>query len=79
MNEKEQKAKKTMLKMSSKFWKTLLIVLSVLLIFAGPTYMVYVLINILEINYFISMGSGFAFFIVGLVLLLYLIKKGIIT
>jgi hypothetical protein len=79
MTENEQKAKKTMLNVSSKFWKTFLIVLAVLLIFAGPTYMIYVLINILDINYFISMGSGFAILIVGLVLLWYLIKKGIIT
>jgi len=73
MNEKEQKI------MGSKFRNALLIVFAVLLIFAGPTYIVYALNSVLGINYFVSIGSGFALFIIGLVLLLYLIKKGVIT
>jgi hypothetical protein len=79
MVEQGQKTKRTMLNVSSKFWKALLVVFAVLLIFVGPTYMIYVFESVLNINYFISVGSGFALFIFGLVLLLYLIKKGVIT
>jgi hypothetical protein len=79
MVEQGQKTKRTMLNVSSKFWKALLVVFAVLLIFVGPTYMIYVFESVLNINYFISVGSGFALFIFGLMLLLYLIKKGVIT
>jgi len=79
MTEKEQKNKKAMLNTDSKLWKTLLIVLAAVLMFAGPTYLVYAFNNILDINYFVSVGSGFALFIIGLVLLLYLIRKGVIS
>jgi len=67
------------LDLSSKFWKTLLTVLAAFLTFAGPTYMVYVLMNILKIGYFVSMISGFVLFIVGLLLIWYLIRKKIIS
>ncbi len=79
MSEKEQKSGKTSLNIGSKFRRTLLIIVTVFLIFAGPTYAVLVLLKVLDVEYFISMGSGFALFIVGLVLLLYLIKKGVIS
>ncbi|MGQ9530218.1 MAG: hypothetical protein ACUVTC_02145 [Candidatus Bathycorpusculaceae bacterium] len=65
--------------LSSRFWRTLLLVLAALLTFAGPTYFVYVLNIILEINYAVSMASGFALFLVGLALIWYLIKKGVIS
>jgi len=65
--------------LSSKFWKTLLTVLAAFLTFAGPTYMVYVFINILKIDYFISMSSGIILFIAGLLLIWYLIKNKIIS
>jgi len=67
------------LDLSSKLWKTLLTVLAAFLTFAGPTYMVYVLMNILKIDYFFSMISGIVLFIAGLVLIWYLIKKKIIS
>jgi len=67
------------LDLSSKFWKTLLTVLAAFLTFAGPTYMVYVLMNILKIDYFVSMISGIVLFIAGLVLVWFLIKKKIIS
>jgi len=80
MTEKEQKSKSgTSLNLSSKFWKTILVVLAVLLIFAGPTYIVYALLNVLDMDYVVSMASGFALFMVGLVLLLYLINKKVIS
>jgi len=67
------------LDLSSKFWKTLLTVLAAFLTFAGPTYMVYVLMEILKIDYFVSMTSGIVLFVAGLVLIWYLIRKKIIS
>lgn len=67
------------LNLSSKFWKTLLTVLAAFLTFAGPTYMVYVLMKILKIDYFVSMTSGIVLFVAGLVLIWYLIRNKIIS
>jgi len=82
MTEKKRESKcKTSagLDLSSKFWKTLLTVFAAFLTFAGPTYVVYVLINILKIEYFLSMISGIVLFIIGLVLIWYLIKNKVIS
>ena len=65
--------------MSSKFMRVLLIIVTVFLIFAGPTYVSYLLSNILNVNYVASVASGFALFIAGLVLMWFLIRKKIIT
>lgn len=67
------------LNLSSKFWKTLLTVLAAFLTFAGPTYIVYALINIMKIDYFVSIASGIVLFVAGLVLIWYLIRKKIIS
>jgi hypothetical protein len=64
---------------SSKFWKVFLVIVAVFLIFAGPTYISYLLFNILNVNYVASIVSGFALFIVGLFLMWFLIRKKIIT
>jgi hypothetical protein len=64
---------------SSKFWRVLLVIVAVFLIFAGPTYFSYLLFNILNVNYVASIVSGFALFIVGLFLMWFLIRKKIIT
>jgi hypothetical protein len=64
---------------SSKFMRVLLIIVSVFLIFAGPTYVSYLLFNILNVNYVASVVSGIALFIAGLLLMLFLIRKKIIT
>jgi len=82
MTEKKQKEKRRIsakLNLNSQFWKTFLIVLAALLTFAGPTYAVLVFMKIFEINYTFSMISGFALFIAGLLLILYLIKKKVIS
>jgi len=80
MAEKKQKDKSIRPDLSSKFWKTFLVVLAVFLTFAGPTYMVYVVfLKILKLDYIVSMTSGFALFIVGLVLIWYLIKRKVIS
>jgi hypothetical protein len=79
MAKEEQKGgSSSPLSLSSKFLRTFLIILAVFMIFVGPTYMVYALLRVLDLSYSISMASGFAIFIVGLVLLFYLIKKGVL-
>jgi hypothetical protein len=80
MTEKKEKSKSTRLDLNSKFWKTFLVILAVFLTFAGPTYVVYVVfLKILKMDYAVSIASGFALFIVGLVLIWYLIKRKVIS
>jgi hypothetical protein len=79
MNEEAKEAKSPRFDTSSKFTKTLLVVAAVFLIFVGPSYFVYVAVNVLELDYAISMGSGIALFFVGLVLLWYLVRNKVIS
>ncbi len=82
MAEEEQRGRSkqsSKLNLNSRFWKAFLLVVAVFLIFAGPTYVVYVLMSVLDISYAFSMASGFVLFVVGLVLLLYLIKNRAIS
>lgn len=76
---KKDSSGKSKLDLSSNFWKAFLTLLAALLTFAGPTYVVLVLLNVLEINYAVSMVTGFILFIAGLALIWYLIKKKIIS
>lgn len=62
----------------SKFGRISLVVISVLLIFAGPTYVPYAMTE-LKINYVASIGAGFVLFIIGILFMLFLIRKKIIT
>ena len=62
---------------NSKFMRTSLLIITVLLIFAGPTYVPYVLIS-LNIYYWASVLVGLVLLIVGLVLLWFLIRKKIV-
>jgi hypothetical protein len=64
---------------SSKFMRVFLILVSVILIFAGPTYVPYVLVDVLKVDYIASIVSGFVLFIVGLLLMWFLIRKKVIT
>ncbi len=64
--------------LNSTFWKVFLIILAVLLMFAGPTYLVLILINALNINYGISMVIGFTLFLLGLSIMFFLIRRKII-
>jgi len=64
--------------LTSGFWRTLLIIFAALLTFAGPTYVVYAFNSVLKIDYAISIVSGFVLFIVGLVMLVFLIRKKVI-
>jgi len=63
----------------SKFWRITLVIVSMLLIFVGPTYVPYVLANILKRNYFASIGIGFVLFVIGMGFMVFLIRKKIIT
>ena len=63
----------------SKFWRITLVVVSMLLIFNGPTYGPYAFVNLLKISYFASIGAGIILFIIGMVFMLFLIRKKIIT
>ncbi len=65
--------------MSSKFGKVVMTILAVFLVFAGPTYVVYGLAIILKMDLAASFGVGLVLFIVGLLLMRYLMKKKIIT
>jgi hypothetical protein len=65
--------------LESKFSKIALTLVAVLLIFIGPTYVPYLMADVLRIEYFASIGVGLVLFIVGLVLLVYLIRKKVIT
>jgi len=79
MSEEVQEAKSPRFDTSSRFTKALLVVVAVFLIFVGPTYFVYLAVNVLELDYAISMGSGIALFAVGLVLLGYLVRNKVIS
>ena len=59
----------------SKFMKIALTIVSVFLIFVGPTYIPYLLVDILHADYIASVAVGAVLFIVGLVMLIYLIRK----
>ncbi len=64
---------------SSKFWRVLLTIISVFMIFAGPTYVIYGLVILLKVNLVASFGVGFFLFAVGLVLMRYLVHKKVIV
>ena len=63
----------------SKFTRIALTIVSVLLIFVGPTYIPYLLSSVLGVDYFASIGLGIVLFIVGIAMLVYLIRKKVIT
>jgi hypothetical protein len=65
--------------LTSKFWRVFMVVVAVFLIFAGPTYVSYVLADILKADYIASIVSGITLFVVGLVLIIFLARKKILT
>ena len=64
---------------SSKFGKILLTIIAVFLIFAGPTYIIYGLAIVLNVNLAASFAIGFILFIVGLVMMRVLVQKKVIN
>ena len=64
---------------NSKFMKILLVLTTVFLIFAGPTYVSYLLSEVLNLNYFVAVTVGFSLFLLGLFLIYFLVRNKIIT
>ncbi len=58
--------------------RALLLIVTGLLLFGGP-YLVYILVNVVQFNYYLSMVSGLILFLIGGLLLWYVIKRKIIT
>ena len=63
----------------SKFWRITLVIVSMLLIFVGPTYLPYAMVDVLKIGYLTSIGVGFVLFVAGMLLMLFLVRKKLIT
>ena len=64
---------------NSKFMKIFLVLTTVFLIFIGPTYVSYLLSEVLNLNYIVSVTVGFSLFLLGLLLMYFLVKNKIIT
>ena len=67
-----------MFDLNSKFMRTALVIVAVLLIFAGPTYVPYVMNGILKVDYVASVIVGIVLLVVGIGLLWFLVRKKII-
>jgi uncharacterized membrane protein (DUF373 family) len=78
MTENRENQESSGFDVNSKFWRTTLVIAAVILIFVGPTYVPYLFVDILKVEYFAAIGVGFVLLIVGLVLLWYLIRKKVI-
>jgi hypothetical protein len=65
--------------LDSKFWRIMLIIIAVFLIFIGPTYIPFLLSDVLKLDYIASIVIGGVLFIVGLIVMLFLIRKKVIT
>ena len=65
--------------LDSKFMQILLVIAVAFLLFAGPTYVPYVLSSILDVGGAAPMITGFALFIVGIFLMIFLVRKKIIS
>jgi hypothetical protein len=63
----------------SKFMRVFLILISAVLIFTGTTYVPFILSDALKLDYIASISIGFVIFIVGIFLMIYLIRKKVIT
>jgi len=64
--------------MSSKYWRLLLVILAGFFTFGAP-YAVYIANRILKRGVFFSFASGLLSFIIGLVLIWYLIRNKVIS
>jgi hypothetical protein len=62
----------------SKFMKVAMTIVAVFLMFIGPTYIPFLLSDVLKIDYIASIGLGAVLFILGLVVLIYLVRKKVI-
>jgi len=64
--------------LNSKFMRVFLVLVAALLVFAGPTYVPYVLTDLLHVNQVAAVVFGFVLLVMGLALMWYLIRKKII-
>jgi hypothetical protein len=64
--------------LDSKFMKVAMTIVAVFLIFVGPTYIPYLLSDVLKVDYIASIVVGALLFIFGLIVLVYLIRKKVI-
>ena len=62
----------------SRLMKAILTVVTVFFIFVGPTYIPYLLSDLLKVDYIASISIGAILFIVGLLMLLYLVRNKVI-
>jgi len=76
--DKSEKEKTSRFDLNSKFWRVSLTLLSALLTFGGP-YVVLVLFRALDLSYVISVTSGFIVILVGLAIMLFLIRRRVIS
>jgi hypothetical protein len=68
-----------MFDLNSKFMRTALVIVAVLLIFAGPTYIPYVMNGILKVDYVASVIVGIVLLVAGIGLLWFLVRKKVIV
>ena len=64
--------------LSSKFWRASLVLVAVLQIFVGSTYVPYVLVDLLKVDYFVSIALGTLSLVAGIALIWFLIRKKVI-
>jgi len=76
MTQEKQQTRPGMLE--SRYWKVIFTVIAAFLTFGSP-YLVYLMVHALKMGWFISIGSGGVLFVIGLVLIWYLIKKKVIS
>ncbi len=62
----------------SKLTKVSTMIISMLLIFGGPTYVPYAMSQV-GINDYVQVGVGGALFLVGILFLMYIVNKKIVT
>jgi len=60
--------------LESKFWRTIIVIIAGILVFGGA-YLAYLMINVLNLDYAVGMASGLILFIIGLILIIYLVRK----
>jgi uncharacterized protein YybS (DUF2232 family) len=65
--------------LQSKFSRIFMMLVTMLLIFAGPTYVPYAMFDLAGIDYIASVVTGLLLFVVGLGMMVYLIKKKVIS
>lgn len=63
----------------SKLFRVLAVLLSALLLFVGPTYIPYAMIEVLKLNATISSVTGLVLFLAGIALMVYFARKKLIT